>query len=120
MALSACSRRLSGTVRSRALSVSASGGHAPGLRTSSTLSSLDNLCGDVAMSVSGQDNALDTLQVLSSSTLGPPRKGLNFATLGRARPARRSQDAENDTESAFPRKPSAGTLWRPGVLCSST
>ncbi|KAI0351744.1 hypothetical protein OH77DRAFT_850479 [Trametes cingulata] len=103
MALSACSRRLSGSVRSRALSVSAAGGHPVGLRSSSTLSTLHNLDEDAAGAcISGKENGFDALgfHLTANPTLDRCSKGLGFATLGRPRPARQTQ---NGTSRTLPR-----------------
>ncbi|KAH9847264.1 hypothetical protein C2E23DRAFT_526978 [Lenzites betulinus] len=126
MALSACSRRLSGSVRARALSGTASGGQPLGLRSSNTLSGLDALSHDLdgpILCAAGKDNALDALGFFVSSPPAAASKLLGLTALGRLPPARRAQlDAENDAEHTLqrPRRPSAGPLWRPSALCSSS
>ncbi|KAI9061177.1 hypothetical protein FKP32DRAFT_1542678, partial [Trametes sanguinea] len=121
MNLSACSRRLSGSIRARALSMTASVGQPLGLRSSNTLSSLDIRGHDVLWtSESGGDNALDALGFISGATPTGICKQATFAALGRPPPVRAPRKAENDTASTPSRHPSAGPLWRPAALCSST
>ncbi|EIW57185.1 uncharacterized protein TRAVEDRAFT_29376, partial [Trametes versicolor FP-101664 SS1] len=123
MALSACSRRLSGSVRARACSVTLSTASQPlAFRSSNTLSGLDALCHDTpALCTSGKDTALDAvgLGLLAGSAHAPSHKQLGLSALGRPRPARRSPN-ENDAADTLRRQPSAGPLWRPPGLCSST
>ena len=94
-ALSTCSRRISGSVRTRALSMTTSGSHPLGLRSSNTLSSLDLLAAQDALkasiSTSGSTGcALDALGFLSCSTsVNSNTKHHSFATLGRIPPPRK-------------------------------
>ncbi|KAI0822572.1 hypothetical protein BC628DRAFT_670784 [Trametes gibbosa] len=125
-ALSACSRRLSGTVRARALSGAASGGQPLGFRTSNTYSSLDalalNLEGPTIECAAVKDNGLDALGFSIASPLVASSKLLGLTALGRPPPARCLQLDENDAEHTLqlPRRPSAGLLWRPSTLCTSS
>ncbi len=96
MALSACSRRLSGSVRARACSVTLSTASQPlAFRSSNTLSGLDALCRDTAaLCTSGKDTALDAVGLGLLAGPAPAtasHKHLGLSALGRPRPpARRS------------------------------
>lgn len=103
MALSACSRRLSGSVRARACSVTLSTASQPlAFRSSNTLSGLDALCHDTpALCTSGKDTALDAvgLGLLAGSAHAPSHKQLGLSALGRPRPARRSPNGASHSLS---------------------
>lgn len=103
MALSACSRRLSGSVRPRACSVTLSTTCQPlAFRSSNTLSGLDALCRDTPiLCTPGKDTALDAVGLgrFTESAPASSHKHLGLSALGRPRPARRSPNGASHSLS---------------------
>lgn len=122
MALSACSRRLSGSVRARACSVTLSTASQPlAFRSSNTLSGLDALCRETpALCTSGKDTALDAvgLGLLAGPAPAHSHKHLGLSALGRPRPARRSPDGASHSLSV--KQPAPARVQSACRLCSSS